>query len=448
MIIEHYGETSGQRPSGEGDHHHIHNWDIHNPDVVYRHRAMIELRRGLESYRSASALIRELRPDLGQLVTMISDEIQDSIPVYAGAAGGRRSKLIVDAVNAAVHHFLDLAEGTTATGSHVDAIFKKLGYGEAIDGNDLAPLRAAFGIATRAAWLRLRKFGDDLELPDSAIGPFGDGIFNYINHLDRQATGGFNEAVEAMTNDVNLARMRLLDSLINPVRYHHTAEHVNTAAWQIPDRATLLLATYGEHFPCADALSHDALVRASTNPAILVCDSREQHGLVRELQEREDIAALAVSWPVPVDELPDAFRWVRRAMTLQREGIIAEQQVIDCWQYRTQLWLHAEPRLRRDMVQEILSPLLKETPNSREILSETLLVWLERRDTAPALAAILGVHPQTVRYRWKRINDLFGESLRDPEFTTQLIMVLKASVPLWQAGDHKDFERWHERSDS
>src|SRR3546814_9071794 len=79
---------------------------------------------------------------------------------------------------------------------------------------------------------------------------------------------------------------------------------------------------------------------------------------------------------------------------------------------------------------------------SRDILSETLLVWLETRDSAPASAARLGVHPQTVRYRWKRINELFGEDLHDPEFVLQMTMLLKASVPMWIAGDQSDFERF------
>lgn len=95
------------------------------------------------------------------------------------------------------------------------------------------------------------------------------------------------------------------------------------------------------------------------------------------------------------------------------------------------------------MVQELLRPLLAETPNSREILSETLLAWLETRDSAPAIAGRLGVHPQTVRYRWKRINEIFGEALHDPDFIVQITMLLKASVPLWKAGDQSDFERFH-----
>ena len=34
--------------------------------------------------------------------------------------------------------------------------------------------------------------------------------------------------------------------------------------------------------------------------------------------------------------------------------------------------------------------------------------------------------------------------LHDPEFIVQITMLLKASVPLWKAGDQSDFERYRE----
>lgn len=45
------------------------------------------------------------------------------------------------------------------------------------------------------------------------------------------------------------------------------------------------------------------------------------------------------------------------------------------------------------------------------------------------------MHPQTVRYRWKRINDLFGASLHDPEFLLLATMLLRSNPPLWHVGD-------------
>jgi DNA-binding PucR family transcriptional regulator len=104
--------------------------------------------------------------------------------------------------------------------------------------------------------------------------------------------------------------------------------------------------------------------------------------------------------------------------------------------------------MRQRLCQELLEPLLAETPNSRTILSETLLAWVETRDSAPAIAARLDVHPQTVRYRWKRINELFGEVLQDPDFVLQLTLVLKASVPMWKAGNQSDFELFEARKDA
>lgn len=406
---------------------------------------MIELRRGLETYRSAAAFIRDLRPDIPRIIDQIVTDIQEAIPSYAGPPDGRRHALIAHAVTTAIEHFLLRAEGKNVSSRELDQTFYKLGYGEATDRGDMASLRAAFGVATRVSWARLRKFSAEHDLPASAIGPFGDAIFDFINHLDRQATIGFQAAMTAMDTDIDLARMRILDSLLNPARFSYTEAQLTTSGWQMPDSAVLLSVDFTGTFPRASELSHEALVRAPASPAIVLCNVEDADGLIEELGQVEGIARIARCWPVPIAEVPDGFRWTRRALQLRAKGVIADRPIIDCFTHRAVLWLHAEPQLRRDMVQDILTPLLRETPNSREILSEALFVWLEYRDTAPAMAAVLGIHPQTFRYRWKRVNELFGEALRDPDFTTQLIMVLRSSLPLWKAGDHGDFERWKKR---
>src|SRR5690606_6807612 len=129
-----------------------------------------------------------------------------------------------------------------------------------------------------------------------------------------------------------------------------------------------------------------------------------------------------------------------RALELVDAGVIQPDPIIRCRDQATNLWLHAEPVLRQQLTQALLTPLLAETSNSREILSETMLAWLESRDSAPAIASKLNVHPQTVRYRWKRINELFGDLLHDPDYVVSVTMLLKATVPLWKAGDLTDIE--------
>jgi DNA-binding PucR family transcriptional regulator len=48
-------------------------------------------------------------------------------------------------------------------------------------------------------------------------------------------------------------------------------------------------------------------------------------------------------------------------------------------------------------------------------MAQALLIWLERRGSANSLAVVLGVHPQTVRYRQRQLKELFGSALDDPE---------------------------------
>ena len=73
----------------------------------------------------------------------------------------------------------------------------------------------------------------------------------------------------------------------------------------------------------------------------------------------------------------------------------------------------------------LLAPLDGQTPASRERLQETLLQWLRHRGAQGAIAAELGVHPQTVRYRMARLRDLMGDALDDPEQRFALEMALR-----------------------
>jgi DNA-binding PucR family transcriptional regulator len=73
-----------------------------------------------------------------------------------------------------------------------------------------------------------------------------------------------------------------------------------------------------------------------------------------------------------------------------------------------------------------LRPLAGETQRSRQRLEATLLAWLRRRGSQRAIAGDLTVHPQTVRYRVKRLRELFGPALEDPERRFELEIALRS----------------------
>ena len=53
--------------------------------------------------------------------------------------------------------------------------------------------------------------------------------------------------------------------------------------------------------------------------------------------------------------------------------------------------------------------------------------WLDRPGQVQAVAAALGVHPQTVRYRLNKLRELFGERLEDPDARFELALALRVA---------------------
>lgn len=396
---------------------------------------------------SVEGYARALRETVSAYSFEIAERIQTDVPAYAGPPDGRRRDLIAHAVAQATHRFLDSLDGLPHRDRGVDEMFQALGRAEASESGDLAPMHAALRLAATATWDRMRRVDVEHQVPEEARGHLADSLFGYIDHLVAQAELGFAAGQHSIAGNRGQARARLAEQLLLAGRRRAPLDEVDPLVWTMPEWVVVAVSEPDpEHGIEVTALALTHLVVRHEERIIVIADAAHAKAVTTALAAAG--SHVAISWPVAPNVIPSAFRWARRALDLVHRGVIPDQLVIDCREHRTQIWLHAEPALRQRMCQDMLKPLMAETPNSREILSQTLLVWLETRDSAPAIAAQLGVHPQTVRYRWKRINELFGDVLRDPEFMVQVTMVLKASVPLWRAGDQSDFERFRAEEDA
>jgi hypothetical protein len=91
------------------------------------------------------------------------------------------------------------------------------------------------------------------------------------------------------------------------------------------------------------------------------------------------------------------------------------------------LLLAADPGLAAELAATRLAPLHGLADAQRERLVATLREWLDRPGQVQAVAARLGVHPQTVRYRLGRLRELFGERLEDPDGRFELALALRVS---------------------
>lgn len=142
----------------------------------------------------------------------------------------------------------------------------------------------------------------------------------------------------------------------------------------------------------------------------------------------EELAAAAGRYRLPVGlgpvvALPDAalsWRWAELAARGAGAGVAIEAAA-----HLPALLLAQAPDIVAALRDRALAPRREETPSSRVRLESTLHAWLRHRGAQAAVAAELGVHPQTVRYRMGRLRELFGVDLEDPEKRFALELALQ-----------------------
>ncbi|MGC9222031.1 MAG: helix-turn-helix domain-containing protein, partial [Solirubrobacteraceae bacterium] len=117
-----------------------------------------------------------------------------------------------------------------------------------------------------------------------------------------------------------------------------------------------------------------------------------------------------------------SFARARAALALRASG-----PLISARDHAGELLLAADGALAAEFAAAQLAPLASLPPGSQERLRATLGAWLDEQGRLKAVAARLGVHPQTARYRLARLRELFGDALDDPERRFWLAVALKAT---------------------
>jgi hypothetical protein len=84
------------------------------------------------------------------------------------------------------------------------------------------------------------------------------------------------------------------------------------------------------------------------------------------------------------------------------------------------------PALAGELAHELLAGVLALPPVEQEILLTTLEAWYAEGGSAKNAGKHLYVHPNTVRYRIRRIEDLTGRDLDHPRCVAELYMALQA----------------------
>jgi DNA-binding PucR family transcriptional regulator len=133
----------------------------------------------------------------------------------------------------------------------------------------------------------------------------------------------------------------------------------------------------------------------------------------------------AIGPAVPLAAAATSLRWAGEALDLSRRGVLP-RGLLRCEDHLATLVVFKDEELVSALAEVRLAPLAHLRPNQQDRLAETLLAWLRHGRGAGEVAAKLHVHPQTVRYRLRQLEELYGDQLADPDIRFELEIALRA----------------------
>jgi hypothetical protein len=237
---------------------------------------------------------------------------------------------------------------------------------------------------------------------------------------------------------IDRARRQLFTALMSEeeIPESHLTELARAARWPLPESVrAIALASPSEIPQLAAALGNALVSPVESELCLLIPDPEEdREALENVLRGR----TAAVGHIVSMNEAGSSVRWARRLLELTPTGTPGaigttnqDGKVLFVDDHLSMLLLLQDESLACALSSRWLGPLAELTPRQSERLEVTLLAWLESGG-APEAAKTLQVHPQTVRYRLRQIEKLFGSALRDPRTRFELEMTLRGRRLLGQ----------------
>jgi hypothetical protein len=377
-------------------------------------------------------------PGLARTAEEMTTAILREVPDYGQPRDSSYTRSFQRSVHQLLRQFVQQVADPGTPHDEATKLFRDIGYREAIDGRSIEVIQAAMRTGARVAWHRLCLKTGRGTLSIETLGAIGEAIFLYIDELSAACADGYMKAGAEMADEMKRRRGRLLDLLVAdpPATEESVAARARAADWTLPRTvAAMALEDCGkEQLSPMPALPAEVLVdMVREDPCLLVPDPGGS-GRIAAIERGLRGWTGALGPVVPLSQAGSSLRWARQALGLVRRGVIPPGRgLVHCDEHLSTLVLLADEKLAQVCAAARLAPLLQLRPEQQETLAQTLLSWLQSAGNARIAARELHVHPQTVRYRLRHLQEMFGVALAEPAARFDLEVALHARQLLGDA---------------
>ncbi|MFD0689683.1 PucR family transcriptional regulator [Actinomadura fibrosa] len=305
-----------------------------------------------------------------------------------------------------------------------------LGRSAYLHGVGPALLQSAYQAGARFAWRRLAEAVRRSGATAGQLQCVTEAVLASAEELAGHALASYRELSEDTTDTLHANRRRLLRVILaergtlDPGVLPRAA---HAARWTVPRTiaCVVLDRTWEAGERLSPALDPDVLSDLRHPEPRLILPEPDRPGRIDRLRRGLQGTRFAVGTRVSVAEATQSLRTAEQALSLLRQGTFPGADHVRCDEHLSTLLLLNDEHLARRLVEHRMAALEGLAPEPRRRLLETLLAWLSTGSQAQA-AARLHLHPQTVRYRMRRLDELFGDQLHDPAWRFEMELAIRA----------------------
>ncbi len=350
--------------------------------------------------------------------------IRDQAPEYGHSAEALEKNLRTGLTDAVDRWF------SVATPSADTALHFEHGRAQARAARSLDELMGFYRIAGQTAWRRLTEVGAAEGIEPEFLYRLAETGFGYVEELSTQAAAGYADEHSHRSGATHSRRSEFLRLLLREPKPDREALEPAARAAGVDLSSTLAFfvgaAERYDHFARWGRESFLLEPRAGEFVGVVV--DAEKAGRLRQLAAASERAGaqLALGSSVPVERAASSLARARSLFRLVHLGLVDGAPLVKADDHDLALLLGAEPRLAHELAQRRLAPLdAVRGAKTRTNLALTLRAWLQNPGQRKTVAQVLGVHPQTVRYRMVRLRELFGDALDHADGRFELELALR-----------------------
>jgi hypothetical protein len=368
-----------------------------------------------------------IEPELEAVTAEILAAIAREVPGYARPLEGSFGRGVRRGVSEALRQFVALIrEPESGRGVGRD-VYVELGRGESRQGRSLDSLQAAYRVGARVAWRRISAAGREAKLDAEVLSLLAESIFAYIDELSADSVEGYAEAQADLEGERRRRARDLATLLVRepPAEPADVRAAAQVVGWALPGRVAALACPAEELGAIARRLPADSLAAILEGSGCVLFADPDGPGREAQLARAAGNATSALGPPGDPTEIPTSWALARSALRAVQAGAMPAGGLLRVDDHLAELLLFEAGALTARIAARRLAPLDSLTEKARERMRETALAYVRHGGNAVAMAAELHVHPQTVRYRCAKLNELLGEQLEDPNARFELEIALR-----------------------